>query len=292
VTIENFSAIVISGIVLGSLNALNSMGVALVWGTLNVFNFVHGGQIALAAYICWTVADEAGLAAGLFWGVVVTLLIMAVVGVMVERLLVKPFLPRPHSDLLAMITTIAGAAFLQNAIQVTWGPRLKQLPRVGDGEISILETTIGVHELVIIVLAPTVLLALAMFLKKTRFGTAMRAVAQNPDAARLTGMNVGAVYSVTFAISSVMAALAGVMLGAIFFLTPTMGNDPLLKAFIVVVFGGLGSLAGTATAAYLLGLMEAASAFFFGLYVTPAILFLILIAVMWLRPQGLFGRRS
>ena len=89
-----------------------------------------------------------------------------------------------------------------------------------------------------------------------------------------------------------MAAVAGVLLGAIFFLTPTMGNDSLLKAFIVVVLGGLGSLAGTAAAAYIIGLIEAASAFFFGLYVTPVILFLVMILVMWFRPQGLFGRRS
>jgi branched-chain amino acid transport system permease protein len=292
VTIANLAAIVISGLVLGSLYVLISTGVALVWGTLNVFNFVHGTQIALAAYIAWSVADRAGLAAGLIWGFIISLAALAVVGVVIERLLVKPFLSRPQADLFAMVTTIAGASLLQNAIQIVWGPRLKQLPRVATGKIEILGTAIGVHETVIMVVAPLVLLALALFLTRTRFGTSIRAVAQNPDAARLTGMNVGAVYAVTFAVASVMAAIAGVLLGAIFFITPTMGNDPLLKAFIVVVFGGLGSLAGTAIAAYVIGLIEAASAFFFGLYVTPVVLFTVMILVMWLRPQGLFGRRA
>jgi branched-chain amino acid transport system permease protein len=238
------------------------------------------------------VSERAGLGAGLVWGFVIAVAASALVGVIVERLLVTPFLKRPNADLLAMVTTIAGATFLQNAMQIAWGPRIKQLPRVGRGEIEILGTAIGVHEAVIIIVAPLVLASLALFLRRTRFGTAIRAVAQNPDAARLTGMNVGSVYSATFALSSALAALAGVLIGAIFFITPTMGNDPLLKAFIVVVFGGLGSLAGTAAAAYLIGLMEAASAFVFGLFVTPAILFLVMIGVMWLRPQGLFGRRS
>jgi branched-chain amino acid transport system permease protein len=278
--------------VLGSLYSLISTGIALVWGTLNVFNFVFGTQIALAAYIAWTVSERGGLGAGLLWGFVIALGASALVGVVVEWLLVRPFLKRPNADLLAMVTTIAGASFLQNAIQIAWGPRLKQLPRVGRGDIEILGTAIGIHEAVIIVVAPLVLLLLAAFLRRTRYGTAIRAVAQNPDAARLTGMDVGAVYSVTFALSSALAALAGVLIGAIFFLTPTMGNDPLLKAFIVVVFGGLGSLAGTAAAAYLIGLIEATSAFFLGLYVTPVILFAVMIGVMWFRPQGLFGRRA
>jgi branched-chain amino acid transport system permease protein len=291
-TVENLAAIVVSGVVLGSLYALTSTGIALVWGTLNVFNFVFGTQIALAAYIAWSISERGGLGAGLVWGFVVAVAASAAVGVVVERILVRPFLKRPNADLLAMVTTIAGAAFLQNAIQIVWGPRLKQLPRVGEGEIEILGTAIGIHEAVIILVAPLVLVLLATYLRRTRHGTAIRAVAQNPDAARLTGMDVGAVYSVTFALSSMLAALAGVLIGAVFFLTPTMGNDPLLKAFIVVVFGGLGSLAGTATAAYAIGMIEATSAFFLGLYVTPVILFAVMIAVMWLRPQGLFGQRA
>ena len=159
-------------------------------------------------------------------GFIVSVGLLAIVGVIVERLLVKPFLSRRDADLFAMVATIAGASFLQNAIQIAWGPRLKQLPRIGSGEIEILGTTIGVHEAVIIVTAPVALLLLALFLRRTRFGTSIRAVAQNPDAARLTGMDVDSVYSVTFGISSAMAAMAGVLLGAIFFLTPTMGNDP------------------------------------------------------------------
>ena len=117
----------------------------------------------------------------------------------------------------------------------------------------------------------------------------MRAVEQNHDSALLVGVNVGRVYPLVFAVSAALAALAGIMLGGLFFITPVMGTDPLLRAFIVVVFGGLGSLPGTVVGAYVIGLIEAIAVFFVGLYWAPVVLFIVLILVMILRPTGLMG---
>ena len=144
-----------------------------------------------------------------------------------------------------IITTLAGASFLQNGAQVVFGPRYKQFPRVMKGQIEFLDTAIGLQDLLIIIITPIVLLLLAYAAKKTKLGLAIRAVEQNHDSALLAGVNVGRIYPLIFAVSAALAALAGVMLGGLFFITPVMGNDPLLRAFIVVVFGGLGSLPGT-----------------------------------------------
>jgi branched-chain amino acid transport system permease protein len=134
-----------------------------------------------------------------------------------------------------------------------------------------------------------VLLLLALMLKKTKLGLAIRAVEQNHDSALLAGVSVGRIYLLVFAVSAVLAALAGIMLGGLFFITPVMGNDPLLRAFIVVVFGGLGSLPGTVAGAYVIGIIEAIAVFIVGLYWAPVVLFIVLILVMILRPTGLFG---
>ncbi len=244
-TIESLAAIVVSGLVAGSLYALMASGLSLVWGTLRMFNFAHGTLLMLGAYAAWYASDARGLDLGLRLGIPVALILLAALGIVLYWFLVRPFIARPGADLVVIITTLAGAAFLQNGAQVVFGPRYKQLDRVVQGQVELLNTAVGLQEMLIIILTPAVLLALAILLKRTKLGLAIRAVEQNRDSALLAGVNVGRVYPLVFAVSAVLAALAGIMLGGLFFITPVMGNDPLLRAFIVVVFGGLGSLPGT-----------------------------------------------
>jgi branched-chain amino acid transport system permease protein len=150
---------------------------------------------------------------------------------------------------------------------------------------------VSVHDLVIIATAPTLLLLLAWFLKRAKLGMAIRAVEQNRGLALLVGVRVRTVYTLTFALAAALAAVAGVLLAGVFFMTPTMGDDVLLKAFIVVVLGGLGSLSGTVIAAYFIGLLESFCNYYVGLYWTPVVLFGAMIAVMMVRPTGLLGER-
>jgi branched-chain amino acid transport system permease protein len=288
-TAETLAAILVSGMVSGSLYALMASGLSLVWGTLRMFNFAHGTLVMLGAYAAWYVSDSRGLDLGLILGIPAALVLLALLGVVLYWILVRPFITRPGADLVVIITTLAGATFLQNGAQEVFGPRYKQLDRVLKGQVELLNTAVGLQELLIIVATPTVLLALAYFLRRTKLGLAVRAVEQNHDSALLVGVNVGRVYPLVFAVSAALAALAGIMLGGLFFITPVMGSDPLLRAFIVVVFGGLGSLPGTVVGAYVIGLIEAIAVFFVGLYWAPVVLFIVLILVMILRPTGLMG---
>ncbi len=282
--------ILVSGIVLASLYALMATGLALVWNTLGIFNFSHGVFMTLGAYIAWQFADGRGFGFGLSAGIAVAVAALAGLGVLFNRVLIAPFLGRKDIVLVAVMTTLAGAFFLENSALLTWGPRIKQLERIVPGRAKILDTAISSHELLIIVLAPLVLVGLWAFLKWTRPGSAIRAVAQNQDSALLLGIRVEAVYSLAFAISAALAGGAGVLLGAIRFVTPTMGTEPLLKAFIVVILGGLGSFGGTILSAYLIGFMEALSTFLIGAYWTQAALFGLFILILVALPRGLMGR--
>jgi len=291
-SVDTLVAILVSGFVAGSLYALMASGLSLVWGTLRMFNFAHGTLLMLGAYAAWYFSDSKGLDLGLSVGILVALILLALGGILLYALLVRPFIARPGADLVVIITTLAGASFLQNSAQEVFGPRYKQLDRVVKGQVEILNTAIGLQELLIIILTPIVLLLLALFLKRTKLGLAIRAVEQNHDSALLAGVNVGRIYPLIFAVSAMLAALAGIMLGGLFFITPVMGSDPLLRAFIVVVFGGLGSLPGTIVGAYVIGIIEAIAVFVVGLYWAPVVLFIVLILVMILRPTGLMGGKE
>ena len=284
-------SILVSGLVLASLYALMAIGLSLVWTTLGVFNFAHGVFMTLGAYIAWTVADDRGLGFGLAAGFAVAVAVVAGLGVLADKLLVSPFLGRKDIVLIAVMTTLSAAFFLENAALLIWGPRIKQLDKLVEGNVRLVGVPISAHEFVIILLAPLVLFALWAFLKFSWIGAAIRAVAQNRDAALLVGIDVRLAYSVAFALSAGLAGMAGVLLGAIRFITPGMGAEPLLKAFIVVILGGLGSFAGTAVGAYAVGFLESSSTYFVGAYWTQAILFALFILILILRPTGLLGRR-
>lgn len=286
---EAIIAILASALVSGSLYALMASGLSLVWGTLRMFNFTHGTLVMLGAYAAWYVSDRAGLNGGLVWGIPAAIVFCALAGYVIYLLLVKPFVGRPGADLVVIITTIAGASFLQNGVQVVFGPRYKQLERIVTGKIQIMDTAVGMQEVLIIVVTPVALLLLNLFLKRSKLGLAIRAVAQNYDSALLVGINVNRIYPLTFVVSAVLAGLAGIMLGGLFFILPTMGSEPLLRAFVVVVFGGLGSLPGTIIGAYIIGLIESFTSFVLSLYWAPIVLFATLIIVLIIRPTGLMG---
>ncbi len=284
------ASILVSGLVLGSLYVLMAGGLSLVWSTLRVFNFAHGALLTLSAYVGWRLAEEGGLALGL--AVVGTVVVMVGVALVFEVLVIRPFIARPQGDLLVMVATLAAATIIVNGVQLAFGPQLKQLPPVSERSWEFAGTAIGANQLAAVVAAPILMGAVAAMLRFTRLGLAIRAVEQNRDFARLTGVDPQTVYLVTVAIAVALAAVAGLLLGGIRFVTPTMGDDPLLKAFVVVVFGGLARLSGTILGAYLIGLLEAVSTYYAGLFWTPVIIFSVMIVIMLVRPEGLVARRT
>ncbi|UYV35757.1 branched-chain amino acid ABC transporter permease [Rhodobacteraceae bacterium D3-12] len=278
----------VSGIVLGSLYALMASGLSLIWTTLGVFNFAHGALMMMGAFIAWTVSEGLGL--GLWAGLVAGVGATAILGVLIEYFLVRPYYGRPNMLLITVMTTLAAMIILEKSAQIIWGARLKQLPRLIEGDVSVFGAVVSVHEALIVVIAPAILVALWIFATKTSTGRSLRAVGQNQDAAALLGINVPLTFALAFGLGAALAGLTGILLGGIRFITPTLGAEPLVKAMIVVIFGGLGSLGATVGAAFVIGLAEAFLILVLGLYWTPFMLFLGLIIVLIVRPNGLFGR--
>jgi len=285
-------AVIVSGLVSGALYALVASGLSLVWGALGVFNFAHGVLLMAGAYVAWWVSSPEGLGLGLPVAIVVTLAFLVAAGALLFFLLVKPWVGKPNAELAVIMTTIAGSIFIQNLVLEVFGGRYKTIDQVVNGTIRIAGVVIEAQNLLCIVLAPVLLVGMWLFLTRTRTGLAIRALAENQDAAQLFGIGVQKIYFVTFAASAVLAGVAGILLGGLFNISPDMGTDPLLRAFIVVVFGGLGSLPGTIVGAYAVGMIEAFASYYIGIYWTPVVLFLVLIAVLAIRPTGLFGRPS
>ncbi|HWL71809.1 MAG TPA: branched-chain amino acid ABC transporter permease [Geminicoccus sp.] len=281
--------ILFGGLFQGSLYAMMAVGLALVWTTIGVFNFSHGVFMMLGAYLAWQFVDI-----GLPLPVVLPLAVVAMAGIgwLLQASVVRPLIGRPNIVLVVVITTLAAASLIENGVLELWGPRSKQIPPLLEGNTTIGGVGVSMHQIAIIVITPVILAALWLFLNRTRLGLALRAVAQNEDASLLVGLNVTALYGLAFAIAAALAALAGIFLGGYRFMSPVMGADPLLKALIVVVFGGISSISGPIFAAYLIGFFEAASNYYFGLYWTPALLFAVLILTLMVRPEGMFARSS
>jgi branched-chain amino acid transport system permease protein len=288
VSADVLGTLLVGGLVLGSVYALMASGLSLVWSTLGIFNFAHGALMTLGAYVAWTLSVGVGLPAWAALALAVPA--MALAGAAVEWLVVRPFYGKRQMMLITVMTTLAATVFIGKGIQLIWGARLKQVPPVAPGQVTILGATISAQELLIILVAPAILGALWAFLRFSATGRGIRAVGQNPHAARLIGIDVSRLFVLTFALSAVLAGVTGALIGAVRMVTPTLGDEPLIKALIIVIFGGLGSLSGTIWSAYLIGMAEVALIYVIGIYWAPSILFLLLILVLLLRPQGLFGK--
>lgn len=285
-------SILVSGLVLGSLYALMASGLSMVWTTLGIFNFAHGVSMTVGAYVAYEISQRLGAEIWVGYSIVLALLVMVVVGAAFEFLLIRPFYGRDDMVLVTIMTTLAGLTFLENGVLAAWGPRLKQLEPLIPGNVSYGLVNISMQELIVILLAPLILLALFYVLNHTQVGRAIRAVGQNQKSAQLIGIPVKRMFLVSFGAAAALAGLAGMLLGGIRLMTPTMGADPLMKALIVVIFGGLGSIGGSIGAAYVIGFLEAVLVFTIGIYWTPSMLFLVMVLVLLVKPQGLFGSRA
>jgi len=291
-TFETFLAVCLSGVVLGALYALMATGLAVVWTTLGIFNFAHGAFIAMGAYVAWQVGNSNAGGAGYLAGGGATVVCLFALGVLFHLLLVKPFERKASVVLLSVVTTLAGATILEGVMNLAWGPRSKQLDPIAPGDFAWGELVMSRNELVMIALALAILAAVGAFLRYSSTGRAMRAVAQNREAAQLLGLDVARLYALAFGLSASLAGVAGLFIGSIRFMSPTMGAEPLMKALIVVIFGGVARFTGPIYAAFVVGIVEAFSSYYIGLYWTPAVLFALMIVVLMIKPEGLFGKHE
>ncbi len=287
----DFLSYLVSGISLGSIYALIALGYTMVYGIAKMLNFAHGDVIMIGAYIIYILASNAGVPA--FVSVLCSILVCMVLGVVIERVAYKPL--RNASSLAVLITAIGVSYLLQNAALLIFGSDTKSfssvisIPSVSlfDGALHISGETIAT-----IVISIILMIALTLFINKTKPGRAMRAVSEDRGAAQLMGINVNATITLTFAIGSALAAVAGALLCSAYpALSPTTGAMPGIKAFTAAVFGGIGSIPGAMLGGILLGVIENLSKGYISTQLSDAIVFAVLILVLLIKPTGLMGKK-
>ena len=295
-----FLSYLITGISLGSIYAIIALGYTMVYGIAKMLNFAHGDVIMVGAYACFfTVTgmspmfEEGSVAAMVvpaLAGVVLSMVVCTALGVVIEGLAYKPLRQAP--SLAVLITAIGVSYFLQNAALLLWSSSPKIFsPIVGSGQLQVGPLNISYVTLVTIVACIVIMVCLTLFTGKTKMGKAMRAVSEDKGAAQLMGINVNRTISMTFAIGSALAAIAGVLLCSAYpTLTPTTGSMPGIKAFTAAVFGGIGSIPGALLGGLLLGIIEIFASAYISTQLSTAVVFGVLIVVLLVKPAGLLGK--
>jgi len=276
-----------NGLLNGSIYVIFAAGLSLVFGVMRVINMAHGELTMLGAMLLYTATSLVGL--GYFAGAVLVVAIMAMVGFLVNRVTVRPFLGQ--SELVVILSTVALSFILLNGSLVVWGSTPKgvdapfnEIVKLGDVHI----TTAG---LLLVAVCFAAVLTLYLMLTRTKLGKMTRATGQNLLGARLIGINTTAVYDTTLIIASGLAALAGVLIVLVSTSSPNLGQPLLITGFAVVIVAGMGNVAGAVAVGLFLGVTEALFGQFISTYYRQGYLYVVMIIVLLLRPQGLFGRR-
>lgn len=284
---EKLIEAIYGGLLSGSVLGLMAIGLTLIWGALRMLNLAHGSLYLVGGYIAWTLINwyELSLWPAFFLAVIAT----ALVGLIIQISLVNPILGKPGWDNASLIATVGASIILESAVLLIYGARVKQMPVAVEGSFSIMGVPKANQGLFIIIAALLSLFLLSLFLRTSRHGMAIRAVSQQTAAAQLMGIPTRQVFLIVMLVSAALAGLAGVLLSSIFYLSPASGFNPMVKALVVTIFGGLGSVKGTIWAAYIIGLLEAFLTVYLGASWALPGLFLFMIVMLIIRPNGLFG---
>lgn len=282
----------ISGLSLGSVYAIIALGYTMVYGISKMLNFAHGDVIMVGGYISFCMTMYIGLPGWL--ALVIAMAVCTFLGILIERLAYRPL--RGTGSLAVLITAIGVSYFLQNTALLIWGANPRVFTSLFNGMNTIHaadgKLTITPESLFTIVACVIIMLALTFFVNKTKAGKAMRAVSEDNGAAQLMGINVNQSISLTFAIGSGLAAVAGVLMCSAYpVLMPTTGAMPGIKAFTAAVFGGIGSIPGAMVGGLILGIIEIFSRAYISTELSDAIVFACLIIVLLVKPTGLFGKK-
>lgn len=285
-----FITFLINGISLGSIYAIIALGYTMVYGIAKMLNFAHGDVIMIGCYVVFT--SMSGMGMNPLVSIVLAVVICTILGITIEKIAYKPL--RKASPLAVLITAIGVSYLLQNIALLVFGADTKSFTSVvsiptivlAGGKIKITGVAL------VTVLACIVIMAgLMIFIKKTKAGQAMLAVSEDKDAAQLMGVNVNGTISLTFAIGSGLAAIAGVLLCSAYpTLTPYTGSMPGIKAFTAAVFGGIGSIPGAFIGGILLGIIEILGKAYISSQLSDAIVFAVLIIILLVKPTGILGK--
>jgi branched-chain amino acid transport system permease protein len=276
----------VNGIMLGSVYSLVALGLTLIYGILHVPNFAHGHKYMWAAFtsLFLVVSFHTN-----YWvSLVIAMVVLGLVGAGVERLVYRPLRDMPHIN--SFIAAIGLLLVLESLSLIVWGADFRRFPGIYDQPINILGVAITLQRLLVIVGAAILIILLQLFIKRTWLGATIEAVAQNPEGAQLVGISIDRVSSLTFGIGTALAAAAATLIAPIFLVYPTMGSMPNLKAFVVIIIGGMGSIPGAVIGGFMLGLIESLGGGYISTDYKDLFAFGALVTFLTFRPLGLFGK--
>lgn len=279
-------AILINGLLCGSIFAILAVGFSLVFGVAKILNLAHSAFYMLSAYIIFIATQMLGLP--LLLSTLLAILITGIIGMVCYQLL---FDRAKERETAVMIIAIALAIFFQEVLLLIFGGHQRRIPPFIPGFVEIGEVRFSYQHLIAIGVAVLVLLAIRLLLLMTKLGNAIRAVAQDREIANLMGINVNRIFMITMGLSSALAGIAGAVVGSIFMVNPLMWVQPLIIVLAAVVLGGMGSIKGSIIAAFILGFAETTVIFLApgGSFLRGAVSLSIMVIVLLVRPEGLFG---
>lgn len=283
--LQLISQVAANGLMTGLVYILMALGFTLIFGIMRVVNFAHGELYMIGAFAILILFGT--LEVNYYLAVVVSVIIAAIFGIIIERALLRRFVGQ---ELNGMIMALAISISLQALAGIFFGPQEQSVARPISGIFNIGGVIVPRDRIVVGGIALLVLAAFYIFLRYTRYGLAMRAVSQDPDAAALQGIRPALIYTMAFTIGSLLAGLAGALMAPIYTIFPYMGSVPMMKAFIVVILGGLGSLPGAVIGGLLLGMVESGVASFYSSTIATMVAFGLVILILLFRPNGLMGR--
>ncbi len=280
----------INGLSLGSIYALIALGYTMVYGIIKLINFAHGEIYMLGAFTGYIAVVYFQF--NFLFALIFAMLVCAILGVAIEKIAYKPL--RKATRIASLITAIGVSYFLQASTQNIMGTGVKTFPEVLVNEVFMLgEVRVSLHQILIFSITIILMLLLQYIVRFTKVGRAMRAVSADVDAARLMGIDVDRTISYTFAIGSALAGAAGVLVGIYYnSINPLMGLVPGLKAFIAAVFGGIGIIPGAMFGGFFIGIVETLVSGYGSSLYRDAVVYLILIIVLIVKPAGLLGKNT
>lgn len=281
-----------NGLVLGSIYALSALGFTLIFGAARVVNFAYGELLMLGAFFTLAIMMWSGLP--FYAALPVAMAGVAILSVIMFLLTLRPLLRGAYTslngELKVILVTLGLLYILREAAVIIWGTAPRQIDMGVSGIQMIGDVVMTNQRLVVIGVMAVLVLALYWILYRTNIGKALRAIAQNREGALAIGLNTDRIIAFVFAVSGAMACAAGSLLGALYAVEPHMGGAPLLKAFVIVIFGGLGSVPGAIVGGVAIGLIENLAGAYISFAFKDVFTFMLLIGVLLLRPAGLFGR--
>ncbi len=293
---------VILGLMIGGIYGIIGVGLTMIFGVMRLSNFAHGEFYMIGAYIAFTLVSVTG--GDPYIVAPLAAIAVGLIGILINKLLFKPLYEEMKEikggaafyfqDLRFIMLTIGLSILFVDLALVLWGPIPLSIPSPLT-EVRVIipgGLSFSLARIITFIVAVATLAALYTFLKVTKTGKAIRATSQNPSAAMLVGINTYKIYDITMFLSTALAALAGCILAPIYNVYPTMGLDVVAKAFVVVITGGMGNVIGSILAGFLIGLAENLGGLFLGTEYKQVVAFIIMIIVLWLKPEGILGGKK